>query len=246
VNGACLGGPGSECVNNDQCAGSTICDTNSEPKVCKQTEGGVCQTADDCVSGLACDGNACTGDFCAINTCDDPEFGFCYRDVGQCVECPIFDPNIANQDAACPGTEQCAPGGWCAENDIIPNSNPVGNTTQDILVLSILMVDCWNQNRNDVKNMCYSLFVSSSVSGTITESDVEDAYRDGDLATVISTQQDDVLDELWGVGFFNVKEVDWKDDIVPGTAKETCIWYEPGNLFGVEGIVIDKCANYSP
>jgi hypothetical protein len=188
----------------------------------------------------------CTGDFCAINACDDPAFPHCYRDVGQCVECPIFDPDPNVQDAACTGLEQCAPGGWCAVNDTITSSNPVGNTTQDILEISLLMVDCWNQNRNDVKNMCFSLFVSSSVNGPITESDVEDAYLDGDLATIISPDQDAVLDEIWGVGFFDAKEVDWKSDIVAGTAKETCIWYEPGNLFGVEGIVIDRCENYSP
>ncbi len=246
VNGACLGGPGSECINNDQCAGSSVCDTNSDPKVCKQTEGGNCQMSSDCVTGLACENGMCSGNFCASDPCNDAAVPFCYREVGQCVECPIYDPDISVQDAACSGGEQCTPGGWCALNDIIPNSDPVGNTTQDILVVSLLMVDCWNQNRNGVKNMCFSLFVSSSVSGTITESDVEDAYLDGDLATVISSDQDDVLNDLWGPGFFNAKEVEWKSDIVPGTAKETCLWYEPGNAFGIEAVVIDRCENYSP
>lgn len=244
-SGECIGGPGSECLNNDQCAGSLICDSAS--KLCKQTEGGTCQTAGDCVSGLACEAGECTGNFCALNSCDDPDYPVCYREVGQCVECPIFDPDISVQDAACPDIEQCAPGGWCAINDSISNSLPVDSTTNDVLDMSLMMIECWVSKRQvDVKDVCFSLFVGSDVDGPITEAKVEDAYLDGDLGPSITSEQDDVLRDIWGPGFFNLKEVDWKADPTPGSGKEFCIWYEDGNLFGVEAIVVDRCENFSP
>lgn len=245
--GQCQGGSGAQCENNDDCVGSKLtCDYEVSPKLCKGAEGAACGTAADCVSGLTCENSTCTGNFCATNVCSG-QYDVCYREAGRCVECPIFDPDPFTQDAACPGFEQCTPGGWCAENWDVPAPATAGNTTTDIYQASLALAECWNTRKPaGDKDMCFAFFVSSQIGSPITEQKMEDAYLDGDMDGILTPDQDDALNDMWGPGLFNVQELTWKADLQPGTAKEVCVWYEPGGFLGGEKIVIDKCENYTP
>lgn len=247
VDGSCQGGAGAQCENNNECAGSSLtCDFTQSPKVCKANEDGACATTDDCVNGLVCEGNVCTGDFCAVNTCSG-DYAHCNDEGGYCSECPYWD--VQNADAACSGLEQCAPGGWCAANFDILTSDPIegSDTTDDLLWVSIAIAECWMDKKPaGDKDMCYAMWIFNDVTRTITESMVEDAYVDGDLDGLLFEDEDDALKDVWGVGLFNLKEMEWKADMVPGTAKEVCIWYQPGGFFGGEAIVVDRCENFSP
>ncbi len=247
VDTACQGGAGSQCANNDDCGGSRLtCDTSTDPGICKVTEGGPCGDVSDCVDGLQCEANVCTGNFCATANCAAP-YDVCDRDGGKCVECPHFDPSPTVQDAACSGIEQCTPGGWCAENWDVPNSNPVDGSTNDMLQVNLAIAQCFiDKVPAGEKDMCYAFFIFNAVSADITESDVEDAYLDGLLDGVLTTAQDEALDDVWGPGLFNLKELSWKTDLVVGTAKEFCVWYEPGGFLGGEAVVVDRCDNFAP
>jgi len=245
--GTCQGGSGAQCENNDDCAGSKLtCDPTTSPKLCKGAEDAPCAVASDCVAGLACENDVCTGNFCATNTCSG-QYDVCYREAGRCVECPIFDPDPATQDAACPTFEQCTPGGWCAENWDVPAPAPAANTTTDIYQASLALAECWNTRKPlKAKDLCFAFFVSSQVAAAITETMMEDAYLDGDMDAILNTEQDDALHDMWGPGIFNVQELTWKADLEPGTAKEVCVWYEPGGFLGGEKLVIDRCENFAP
>ena len=245
--GQCQGGSGAQCENNDDCVGSKLtCDYEVSPKICKGAEGAACGAAADCVSGLTCENSKCTGNFCAVNMCSG-QYDVCYREAGRCVECPIFDPDPFVQDAACPGFEQCTPGGWCAENWDVPAPSAAGNTTTDIYQASLALAECWNTRKPaGDKDMCFAFFVSSQIGSPITEQKMEDAYLDGDMDGILTAEQDDALNDMWGPGLFNLQELTWKSDLQPGTAKEVCVWYEPGGFLGGEKIVIDKCENFTP
>lgn len=245
--GQCAGGAGAQCENNDDCVGSKLtCDYEVSPKICKGAEGATCNTVDDCVSGLACENNLCTGNFCATNTCTG-QYDVCYREAGRCVECPIFDPDPSVQDAACSGLEQCTPGGWCAENWDIPAPQPAGNSTSDLYQATLALAECWmTREPADEKDLCYAFFVSSQISAPITEAMMEEAFVDGNLEGLLDADQNAALEDMWGVGFFDVQELTWKADLQPGTGKEVCVWYEPGGFLGGQKIVIDRCENFSP
>ena len=94
--------------------------------------------------------------------------------------------------------------------------------------------------------MCFAFFVSSQIGSPITEQKMEDAYLDGDMDGILTAEQDDALNDMWGPGLFNLQELTWKSDLQPGTAKEVCVWYEPGGFLGGEKIVTDKCENFTP
>lgn len=248
VDGQCQGGAGAQCENKDDCAGSLLtCDFTVDPKICKVAENGTCAQASDCVSGLACEDNKCTGNYCALNTCTG-DYPFCNREGGHCSECPFWD--AANADASCTSSfEQCAPGGWCAENWDIEDAAPIQGTatTEDIYWVSIALAWCWLEKRPaGNKDMCYAMWIFNAVGRTITEAMVEDAYLDGNLDGLLDEEEDDALNDIWGPGLFNAKEIDWKQDMLPGTAKDVCLWYQPGNLFSRERLVVDYCINFTP
>jgi len=247
VDGSCQGGAGAQCENNNECAGTSLtCDFTANPKVCKASEGGSCTTVADCVNGLACQENRCTGNFCAVNNCSGA-YPHCNQAAGHCSECPFWD--VATADAACGGFEQCAPGGWCAENFEIENADPIPgtNVTEDLFWASIALAECWIEKKPlGKKDMCFAMWIYNAVGRPITESLVENAYKNGGLDGLLYDDEDAALRDIWGIGFFNLREIDWNQNLVPGTAKEVCIWYQPGGFFGGERVVVDLCVNYSP
>lgn len=249
--GTCQGGAGSQCENADDCAGQFLtCDPSVSPKICKVAEGGPCSDTTDCVDGIFCENSVCTGNFCAGDPCNgNAPYDICDRAAGICVECPHFDPDVATQDAACENGQQCVPGGWCAYNDPI---DAVSGLTLDITAdeeyfwVNVWMADCWNFTRPDgEKKMCSAFFVASDAI-TLTENGAEDAYVGGHLDNELTMEENDALYDIWGEGFFNLKEIDWKADPQPGTAKEYCLWYQPGGLLSGESLVLDKCENFTP
>lgn len=251
--GECQGGLGAECENETDCAGENVtCDTNTDPKVCRSIEGGDCDGNDDCVEGLTCGADdTCTGNFCDPDPCSgNPPYDVCDREGAACVECPHFDPDPQVQDDACDTDgEQCTPGGWCALNfDIrISGLSLDISAPEEAFWLNVAMADCWNNVRPDgEKDICWSFFVSNDVS-TVTEQIAEDAYVNGDLDEELFMEENDALNDIWGEGLFNLKEIDWETDLEAGTAKEVCLWYQPGGgLFSGESLVLDKCENFTP
>lgn len=249
--GVCQGGAGAQCENADDCAGQFLtCDPSENPKVCKVAEGGPCQDVGDCVDGLACENDVCTGNFCLNSPCaGNGIYDVCDRDAGICVECPHFDPDPQVQDAACSDGQQCVPGGWCAFSDFIDNASGLTldiTTDEEYFWINIWMADCWLVTRPDgEKKMCSAFFVPADAI-TVVEDGAESAYLDGHLDNELTPEENDALDDIWGEGLFNRKEIDWKDDPQPGTAKEYCLWYQPGGLFSGETLVLDRCENFTP
>jgi hypothetical protein len=244
--GRCQGGLGAHCVNQDDCAGSMLsCDSRTDPKVCRASEGGDCQREDECLTGLACSDGKCSGDFCAVTECTG-DYVHCNETSSACVECPYWD--VSSADDACSAPESCAPGGWCAGNWMIEDSTPVGDSTKDVFQVSQALAACWIDVRSvGVKDVCYAFWIGNDVSSAITESSVETSYVEGELDSVLTMEENDALYDIWGEGLFNLKEIDWKVDMAPGTAKEVCLWYEPAFAVGLgESLVVDECVNFLP
>ena len=268
----CQGGASAQCENADDCAGQFLtCDTSQDPKVCRVAEGGPCQDVADCVDGLECNNNVCEGNFCASDPCDAASiYAVCDRAAGLCVECPHFDPDEATRDAPCGFGQSCVPGGWCAFRDPIctdfstdtfcdeaeignPGALPFGAPTDitaaaELWWINWYMADCWLRVRPDgTKRMCSSFRVAADA-GTIQENATKDAYTDDHLTTPdgLTQEEDEALDDIWGVGLFDAKEIDWKANLVAGTDGDVCLWYQPGGFFGGESLVLDKCENFSP
>ena len=252
IGGTCQGGAGSECENNNDCAGQFLtCDPSENPKVCKVAEDGPCQNINDCVDGLACEGNVCTGNFCLNSPCNgNAPYDVCDRQAGICVECPHFDSDPVVQDAACDiDGQQCVPGGWCAFSDLIDNNSGLGlniTTDEEYFWINIWMADCWLFTRpNGDKKMCSAFEVPNNAI-TMTENGAESAYVDGHITAELTADENDALHDIWGEGFFNRKEIDWKANPQPGTDKEYCLWYQPGGFLRGETLVLDKCENFTP
>lgn len=243
----CQGGQGAECENQDQCAGMNLtCDTSTDPGICKGLDGASCTTPDDCASGLACEGDVCSGSFCDVNACDDANFPHCNEMMGQCSECPFWESQ-AVADAACSQPEQCAPGGWCAENWDVCNTS--GGATcspgEDLLSVSKALAACFVSDRPE-KDMCYAFWIFNAVQQDITEDMLYDAYDQGDFDGLLTQEEDDALSDMWGYGFLNNKDLFWNEDLVVGSAKELCVWYEPGGFINSPELTVDRCANYAP
>jgi len=188
----------------------------------------------------------CTGDFCAVNACDDPNFSHCNEMMGQCSECPFWEaPAVA--DGACVQPEQCAPGGWCAENWDVCNTagGATCNPGDDIVSISKAFAACFVSDRPD-KDMCYAFWIFSAVQNDITEDMLLDAYDRGDLDGLLTQEEDEALDDLYGYGLFDDKDLFWNADLTVGSAKEFCLWYEPGGTFTSPELTVDRCANYAP
>jgi hypothetical protein len=83
---------GSACADpGDTCATGTYCSnaSGSDKCVAAETNGGPCQSNDECVTGFHCVNKACTaqalsGGACATNSDCDPSAQFCDPDVDKC------------------------------------------------------------------------------------------------------------------------------------------------------------------
>ncbi|MFP4597175.1 MAG: hypothetical protein ACLFVJ_02925 [Persicimonas sp.] len=84
--------------------------------------------------------------------------------------------------------------------------------TNDIYQMSIALADGWNDKKGGASNdMCAALFVNDTLAGPITESATEAAFSDGHL-DFVGTERYEALDDLWGAGLFNLKNIDWRAD----------------------------------
>ena len=153
------------------------------------------------------------------------------------------------QDAACTNaSEQCTPGGWCATNYAIEISgyDLLITAPEEAFWINAAMAECWSVVRpGGAKDMCWAFFVSSGVS-RVTKEIARSAYVDGHLDDELYPDENTALEDIWGEGTFNREEIDWKADLEPGTAKEVCLWYQPGGFFSGESLVLDKCENFTP
>lgn len=248
--GECQGGAGSQCENASDCAGQFLtCDPSTDPKVCKVAEGGQCQATSDCVDGIFCEQGVCTGNFCANDPCTgEAPYDVCDRAAGICVECPHFNPDVNAQNAACEGGQECVPGGWCAFIDeIYPESGTLNITAdEEYFWINVWMADCWNVTRPaGIKKMCSAFFLDATTI-TLTENGAESAFVDGHLDAELTPEEYEALEDIWGEGLFNRKEIDWNADPQPDTIAEYCLWYQPGGLLSGETLVLDKCENFTP
>ena len=247
----CVGGAGAQCENADDCAGTFLtCDRNQSPKVCKVAEGGQCPGGQsDCVEGLACENGMCVGNYCLNDPCaGEAPYDVCDRDGSQCVECPHFDADPDVQNAACEGGQICVPGGWCAYDDPINAETGTYNisTNEEYLWINVWMADCWIYTRPDGQKKMCSAFVVEPGAISVNKSGAETAYTDGHLDLELTMEENDALEDIWGEGLFNRQEIDWKEDLRPGTTFEVCLWYQPGGILSGETLVLDKCENFSP
>jgi hypothetical protein len=198
------------------------------------------------LSGLACSNSTCSGDFCDVTNCseDRPDAPFCDSEAERCVECPAWKEGGGN--AECSGIEKCTFEGWCAPYKDIPGeqpSEPNSNLANDVFLTTQAIIDCWLNNKDlpdPMKDMCAALVVEDDVS-TIRESELRSAYTDGKFQ-FLSQERLDTLEDLWGEGVFNAKNIEWRANIEPGTLLKSCIWFDPD---GVDSVVVDKCENFS-
>lgn len=248
-NASCQGNPphcktglGQRCNSDKNCPAGMRCDPNSTPRKCRQKEGQPCQADSDCLSGFACSGDKCSGNFCDVTNCTGAA-SFCDSEANQCVECPHW---TENGDDDCPGTEICTEQGWCAASTTIDHSDPVeghSEVSNDVYVVSLSIADCWLNNHGDGElDLCTAFLVADNIAGQIREDQVESAFRDGNL-DFLSQARRDALDDLWGVGTFDAKQVDWQANIRPGSFLNECIWYEPGTV--KNEIIVGKCEDYN-
>ena len=123
---------------------------------------------------------------------------------------------------------------------------PRDNSTEDLFQINLALASCWDYTKDTgVKDICYTFFIGSNITRPITEDLVKDAFKDGDLDNEWFAEEFDLLVDIWG-GAFNLSEIDWEEDLVPGTAKEVCLWYEPGGFLSQETMVMDLCTNFTP
>ncbi|GEM_PF-5152407 len=238
VDDRCIGGIGSQCENNDDCAGSNVrCDSAQNPKECRAVEGGNCTEDKSCLDGLTCANGKCSGDFCDSNTCSGT-YNFCDSVSSACVQCNYADPDIGDFD--CPDSDICGNGGWCATESPLPFMDWDNERTINI-DLSI----CWLNSVGGAKRVCW-IYTSDSTITTITKRRVKDAWKAGTYEAFYNAAQIDALDDIWGKGLFNLEDIDWNEDLTPNMDREICMWYEPGGTFSEETMVLDLCTNFSP
>jgi hypothetical protein len=240
----CVVAIGGACQTDSDCAENARCDANLSE--CRLPEGESCSAPDECLDGFACDSGTCSGDFCAVNSCSGA-YAHCDGDAQRCVECRYWDENAAYGDDDCSGSESCTLEGWCAEAIQISNSDEMADhapLTTDIYEMSIAMADCWIELAGGSSNeMCAVLYVTSDVTSPLTQSEHKDAYTDGHLDALIDSLQNDALDDLWGVGWLDVVNADFKSDPQPDTFFEYCIWFD---TYATDELMVDACANFSP
>jgi hypothetical protein len=239
----CVVPVGGACQSNSECADNARCDNNVSE--CRLPEGESCSGADECLDGFACDGGTCSGDFCAVNSCTG-DYAHCDADAQKCVECRHWDENAGYGDDDCSGGESCTLEGWCAEAIQISNSEVKSGhapLTTDVYEMSIALADCWIDKSGGSDDMCAVLYVASDVTSPLTKSEHSDAYTNGELDGLIDSLQNDALDDLWGVGVFDVVNADFKSDPQPDTFFEYCIWYDTQLT---NELIIEKCADFSP
>jgi hypothetical protein len=235
-----IGGP---CQRDGECGEGARCDTTVSE--CRRVEGESCTDAAECLEGFACDGGVCTGDFCAVNTCSG-DLGHCDSDAQRCVECRHWDANANYGDDDCPSGEGCTLEGFCGVPVQISNSDPVPNhepLTNDIYEMSLVIADCWMEKRGGSNDLCAALYVSSDVDSPITESEMDAAFYDDRLLDFLTQDRYNALEDLWGHGLFNLKNIDWRSDPQPDTLFEYCVWYDTTST---DEVFVDKCANYTP
>src|SRR5690554_3499493 len=235
---ACVVAIGQSCASNDDCESPARCDTNVSE--CRYPVGESCNNANECLAGYACHQGACSGEFCDINTCSG-QFGFCFSEAERCVEC---DPDAPN-DGGCTGGQTCSYQGFCGDTLFLAESAPSAEhpgVRSDIFALSVAIADCWIDYRDaDRDQLCQLLFLGDDV-GPITEADMKSAFVDGKL-NAIGAARYEALDDLWGQGFWNVKNIDWRSDPQPGSFLEYCVWYDTVRR---DEVIIEKCSEFSP
>lgn len=235
---SCVVGIGQQCGSDDECAAPARCDTFASE--CRYPDGESCNNPQECLDGYTCQQGTCSGEFCDINTCTG-DFDFCFADAERCVECDPADTS----DAGCSGGQTCSYQGFCSDTLLIADSDPVSGHPEvdnDIYAVSLAIADCWIDNSGaDEDQLCQLLYLGDDV-GPITEDEVESAFEDGNL-NFIDSDQHEALDDLWGAGFFNVKNINWRDDPEPGSFLEYCIWYD---VVRRDEVIVDKCSEYSP
>lgn len=239
----CVVAVGGPCTSDGDCGEGARCDTVVSE--CRLVEGESCSDAAECLEGFACDAGVCTGDFCAVNSCSG-DLAHCDSDNQRCVECRYWDANANYGDDDCPSGESCTLEGWCAVPVQISNSDPVSGhepLTNDIYEMSLAIADCWNDKKGGSNDMCAVLYVASDVDSAITESEMDAAFYDDRLLDFLTQDRYDALDDLWGHGWSNVKNIQWDDDPQPDTLFEYCIWFDSA---WTDELFVGKCTDYSP
>jgi hypothetical protein len=170
----------------------------------------------------------------------------CDAETERCVECRYWEQGAGWGDADCPSGQTCSYEGYCGDTLLIANSDPVASHPQvnnDVYALSLEVADCWIENRDSPTNqMCTLLYLGDHVDGAITESAMEDAFTEGRL-DFLDGDHYDALDDLWGQGVFNQKNLDWRSDPTPGSFLEYCVWYD---VTSTDEVFVDKCSEFSP
>lgn len=235
---ACVVQIGASCSTNAECESPARCD--SQVWECRLPVGESCTITDDCLAGYVCNGGVCSGEFCDLNTCSG-DFGYCSSEAERCVEC---NPDAAG-DGGCPGTQTCSFQGFCADALLIADADPVPGhpaVRNDIYALSLAVADCWIDYRHaDRDELCQILYLGDDV-GPITEEDMKSAFVDGHL-NFIDADRHEALDDLWGEGFWNVKNIHWRSEPQPGSFLEYCVWYDTKNR---DEVIVENCSEFSP
>ncbi len=234
---------GGTCQTDDDCADPARCD--STVSQCRLPEGEACTADNECLKGYVCDSGKCSGDFCAITDCAS-SLGYCDANAERCVECRYWDASSNYGDDDCPQGEGCSLEGFCGKVVHIADSQPVTGhetVTNDIYEMSIAVADCWKDKYHSSNNdLCAMLYVDSAVDSPLTENELDDAFTSGKL-DFLTQDRYDALDDVWGHGWTNVKNMDWRADPQPDSFFEYCIWYDTA---WTDDVTVGKCTDYAP
>lgn len=244
---------GQECANDKECEEGLKCDTGATPSQCRKVRGEGCQE-NECSSDLSCVNGSCSGGWCEENASDcGGNTAVCDGNRKMCVQCKYWGSNAG---ASCNSDESCVGHGWCGKVMTL-DSSEAAEGYQDVSksMLSIMkgMADCWNETIATKKrtHMCYGMKVASSVSGPLTDSAFDTAYKEikkakknGNLKG-LTEEQFSALQELHPDGITDAYNYKWKTEVQGDTDQEYCLWYEEDTFEAVrDGIFVDKCTEF--
>ena len=249
----CISTVGGKCSSSKQCPKHTSCETEIDPDECRKERGAGCTGSDQCLDDLSCNDGYCTGSWCGMQSCPR-ERKFCDDENMNCVECRHWYGEPLGELPDCSGQEVCLAGGWCGGITTIDSAMsvpPYRTVTQSILDISKTLADCWNDLKGLGKDLCVAVDAKSGIQSPVTEQQIKDAYDEFKKARMnmnlskISSKQVDALDDLFGDGLGDLKNLTWKTDIQPASEREVCIWFDPHGIASRSRLHIDSCSKYT-
>ncbi len=250
-----------------------MCEDSDDPNCLQEAHDGACQDAFTSCAG-ECEptcGDAVCGDDGCGGVC-----GYCASDevcaAGQCKSsscqggCGEYDADKPCQcDSACfnagdccadvcdqctDSLDECAVP-LCSDDEVQYGETCISKVTLDPdweVGFSIAAADCWEAADEGI---CFAVDATAVVV-SIDNNDVESWFCDNkdDLAAVFSAATFEILDDIYGCGFFDGPNVIWSSAVPAGDAGNVCVAYIEHwlstPLVPLFDLVVDLCTNLPP